>query len=389
MENQFYRSGRKRNAAQDPRAAEKKRSQQIRSWIILVSVVVIAMLGVHFIRSAGTGKEINVSRLPCYAGQDVTPFGNGMVYYDGASIHCLTSTGTIRWSFPAGSGAFFATGPSHLAVWAGTQLYIIDSNGNSTFNESMEGEVRFARVGERYVAAVIGEDTSSRLMVKDLNGAQVDAEAEAFSDLMILDCGFYGDQGQYLWTLSLDFYGTAANTIMNTFQVGKMNTGEVSLGEFLTYKVIFEDSRLRVFTTQQMYTYDYKCVQDTNQTRLVYGWKVIDDEIPARGSARILMAPTSQSSSSQTITQLRLLEGNNDKRYTLPSACVGAAMMNGNIYAFSDSYIYRSDASSQHFYSYNTPLPDGAAVTAFYGITGDGRALLASGDTMFSISLPQ
>ena len=214
----------------------------------------------------------------------------------------------------------------------------------------------------------------------------MDAEAEAFSGLMILDTGFYGEHGEYLWTLSLDIFGTAPNTVLNTFQVGKMNTGEVSLGEALTYRVIYENGKLRVFTTRQVYTYDYKCVQDT---MLVYGWKLIDADIPERGRAKLLLAPTSQTSSTQVISELRVLEGMNDKRYTLPASCVGASIWNGNIYAVSADYIYRADVSSQRFFGYRIPAPEGVAVTAFYGITGDGRMLLASGETMYSMSLPE
>lgn len=153
---------------------------------------------------------------------------------------------------------------THLVIWQGSQLYIVDSNGKPTYNESLASEIQFARVGSRYVAAIIGGDTAPELLVKDLSGAQVDEEADAFKTLMMLDCGFYGEDGQYLWTLAMDVFGTKANTILNTFQVGKMNTGEVSLGDSITYKVLFENNKLRVFNTRQMYTYDYKLVQDTN-----------------------------------------------------------------------------------------------------------------------------
>ena len=354
----------------------------------MVAAVVLVLLGVRFL-GGGTTREMSASRLPCFANQNVTPFGDGVLYYDGASLHCLSSSGTIRWSFPAGSGASFYAGPKHVAIWSGMQMYLVDSRGNATYNESMEAAVQFVRVGERYAAVVIGEDTEPTLIVKDLNGAQVDMEAEAFSGLMMLDVGFYGNQGEYLWTLSLDVFGTAANTMMNTFQVGKMNTGVVSLGESLTYKVLYESAKLRVFTTQQMYTYDYKCVQDTNATMLVYGWKLIDYDIPERGAAKMLLAPTSQTSSAQQITELRVLEGTSDKRYTLPNACVGACIWNGNIYAFSGDYLYRADVNSQRFFVSGIPLPENTRVTAFAGITTDGRALLASGDTMYSLALPQ
>ncbi len=388
MNDPLYRT-RSRNAAENRPDPETTRRRQIRSWIILVVVVLAVLLGVRFLGRYRQGKEVGMSRLPCYASQNVTPFRDGLVYYDGASIHHLSSTGTIRWSFPAGTGVQFDVGPSHLAIWSGTQLFLVDQDGNATYNESMEATIQFVRVGERYVAVAVGEDTEPKLIVKDLKGAQVDAEAEAFSGLMILDTGFFGQQGEYLWTLSLDVYGTAPNTVLNTFQVGKMNTGEVSLGEALTYRVIYENARLRVFTTRQVYSYDYRCVQDTNATMLVYGWKLIDEEIPDRGRAKLLLAPTSQTSGSQIISELRVLEGDNDKRYTLPTNCVGACVWHGNIYAVSADYIYRADVSSQKFFGYQIPAPDGASVTAFHGVTEDGKMLLSSGETMYSMSLPE
>lgn len=386
---QLYRSHSRNAAKRSEPPREDRRRRQIRSWIILVSVVVLVLLGIRFF-GGRKPQELTASRLPCYANQSVTPFADGVLYYDGASIHCLSGTGVIRWSFPAGTGASFYAGPKHVAVWSGAQMFLVDEQGRATYNESMDGNVQFVRVGERYAAVVIGADTEPRLIVKDLNGTQVDMEQEAFSGLMILDVGFYGDRGEYLWTLSLDVFGTAANTLLNTFQVGKMNTGVVSLGSALTYKVIYENAKLRVFTTQQMYTYDYKGVQDASSTMLVYGWKLIDSEVPERGAARMLLAPTSQTSSAQQITELRVLEGSDDKRYTLPDSCVGACMWQGNIYAFSgNNYLYRADVASQRFFTTGIPLPEHANVTAFFGVTTDGHALLAAGDSVYSLSLPK
>ena len=388
INDQQYRT-RGRNAAESRETTEEIRRRQIRSWIILVVVVLAVILGIHFLGRYGKGKEIGMAKLPCYSNQNVTPFRDGIVYYDGASLHHLSSSGMIRWSFPAGSDVKFAVGPTHLALWSGTQLFLVDKDGKATYNESMEAEVQCVRVGERYAAVIVGDDTEPKLIVKDMKGSQVDAEAEAFSGLMILDTGFYGEQGEYLWTLALDVFGTAPNTILNTFQVGKMNTGAISLGEWMTYKVIYENTRLRVFSTQQVYTYDYKCVQDTNATMLVYGWKLIDADIPERGRAKLLLAPTSQTSSAQLISELRVLEGMNDKRYTLPTTCVGASIYKGNIYAISKDYIYRADVSSQKFFGYQIPAPEGVEITAFYGITDDGKMLLASGETMYSLTLPE
>lgn len=381
--------GKGKSMYNDRQAMDLRRRRQIRNWIILIVMVVAVFIGLRTLQNMGKTTEITAVTMPCYAAQDVTPFGDSVLYYDGASIHCLTSTGAVKWSFPVGGGATFAVSEEHMVVWVGSQLFIVDKNGRPSYNENMGAEIQFARVGKSYAAVVIGEDTAPDLIIKDLQGSQVDEEAEAFSGMLLLDVGFYGEKGEYMWTLAMDVYGTAINTVMNTFQVGKMNTGEVSLGEALAYKVLFEDSKLRVFTTQQMYTYDYKAVQDAGSTMLVYGWKLIDQYIPSRGSASMLLAPTAQTSAGSSITELRILSGTLDRRYTLPSACVGAAVQGKNLYAFSNEYLYRADIDSQRFYGYALPLPEGVRAEGFIGLTSNGRALLTSGDTVYSVGLPK
>ena len=366
-----------------------KRRRQLRNWLILIGVVVAVFVGLRLLQNVGTTREITVAQLPCYASQKVTPFGSNVLYFDGASIHCLTDAGAIRWSYPVGGEANFTVSDTHLVIWQGARLYIVDANGRPTYNETLPQEIQFARAGKRHVAVVIGPDTAPELMVKDLSGAQVDEETDAFQGLMLLDCGFYGPDGQYLWTLSMDVYGTRANTILNTFQVGKMNTGEVSLGDSITYKVLYENDKLRVFNTRQLYTFDYKGVQDANATMLVYGWKLIDDYIPEKGDARLLMAPTAQMNMGTAISELRLLSGTLDRRYTLPSECVGAAVYENAIYAFSDTYLYKTDINTQQCYAYQIPGAEGTVVTEFLGLTGGGRALIGCGDSVYSVTLPE
>ena len=100
INDQLFRT-RGRNAAENRETQEEIRRRQIRSWIILVCVALAVGLGIHFLGRYGKGKEIVLSKLPCYSNQNVTPFRDGLVYYDGASIHHLSSSGMIRWSFPA------------------------------------------------------------------------------------------------------------------------------------------------------------------------------------------------------------------------------------------------------------------------------------------------
>ena len=367
---------------------EKKIILQVRNWLILIVVVLLIGLGIYLISHLGSVTEISSVVLPCYAYQDVTPFGDSILYYDSASIHCLNATGGVRWSLPVGANAHFSVSDTNIVVWSGSRLFIVNKDGRPTYNETQLAEVQFARIGSRYCAAVIGSDTSPTLIVRSLDGTSVDEESEAYSNLMMLDVGFFGEADQYMWTLAMDVYGTAINTVLNTFQVGKMNTGIVSLGEFLAYKVLFEDNKLRVFTTQQMYTYDYKAVQDMGATQLVYGWQLIDYDVPERGSAPMLLAATKQLAEG-SLTELRVLTGTQDRRYTLPSACIGAGVQGRNIYAVSKNYLYRADIDRQRFFGYALPIPESKQVTKLIGLTSNGRAIVACGQEVYSVQLPK
>ena len=377
-----------RGRASDFARQDSRRRARIRRWILLLCLAVLVFFGIRTLHRMGQRREVSVVALPCLVDQNVTPFGHSALYYDGTSIHCLNESGGIRWSYAVGMGARFACSDTAIVVWSGTQLFVLDANGHPTYNENMSGEVQFARIGSRYCAAVVGDDTQPDLVVKTMDGTPVDEEYEAFSGMILLDVGFYGEQDQYMWTLAMDVYGTAINSVLNTFQVGKMNTGIADLGEFLAYKVLFENNQLRVFTTQQLYTYDYKAVRDMTASRLVYGWQYIDATVPERGNASILLAPNSQITGNLRLTELRVLSGSEDRRFTLPSDCVGAVLFDSRICAVSDDYLYLSTSDAAQFETFALSLPDGRQATTLLGITRGGYLLVGSGDQMFSVSVP-
>lgn len=366
-----------------------RRKKLIRNWIIAGVAVLMAAAAIVLVISLTDNDQVSVNSLPCRADQNITVFGDGILYYDGVSVHSVSASGSIRWSFAVGANAQFSVSEDHLVLWSGSQLFILDKNGRPTYNEDMASEIQLARVGSKYCAVVIGGDTEPELLVKTMDGTQVDSETEAFSGMMLLDAGFYGESDQYMWSLSLDVYGVAINTVLNTFQVSKMNNGVQNLGEYLAYKVIYEDGHLRVFTTQQMYTYDYKAVQDTSRTELVFGWQLIDHAQPDRNkAAHMLLATTSQLTGSMEITELRVLTDTSDRRYSLPAACVGAGLSGNVIYAISGTDLYYTSVNGSRFASQPIQLPNGQPVTGMVGITSGNRAIVTSGTGVYAVRLP-
>jgi len=368
----------------------KPKMSRAKAFALLFAILAAAGLlvwgGVSLL-TAKPATGANASLLPCPYSEDIRAFGKNVLYYDGMSIHCMSDTGSVRWSFQIGANAGFDCTDSVIAAWVGSTIYILDSNGASSYNDNLGETIQFARAGQQYVAAVIGEDDAPRLVVKDHTGAHMDEEADAYKNLILLDVGFYGKNGEYMWTLALDVYGTAANTILNTFEVGKMNTGEVSLGDSIAYAVVYENSLLRVINTRKMHTFNDRGTEDASASVLVYGWRYLDSEVPERGNAMILFAPTSQAENQYELRELRLISGSVDKRYSLPDTCIGATLWNRTLYAVSGDTLYRAGQNDRRFSTYELPI-EGKA-TRLLGTLTNGRVILGCGDQVYVVTLPQ
>ena len=338
---------------------------------------------------SASAESITVQSLPCYADQDVTVFQEGVLYYDGESLHYVNSDGGVEWSYNAGRNAQFSVSDTHIILWANQQLSIINEKGKSSFSRNMEDPIQFARIGSHHAAIVTGDELKPTVYVRDLEGTHVDFETTMYDGMFILDCGFYGKNDEYLWTLSYDFYAPVVTSQIHTFQVGSMTTGSITVDDHLVDEIIYVNNQLNVFTTQQMYTYDYRGVEVADSSRNVYGWEYLDHDIPKRDPANILLGSTKQINETGGITELRIISTGLDCCYTLPSACVGAAIEDGHIFAFSGNYLYSGTVDSQRFDTHAIPLPNGRIVTGFLGLTSDGYAIVLSNDEVYAVSLPK
>ena len=349
---------------------------------LLIALIILAALGVF----GGSNRSVSSTKLRCLSTQDVTPFGDQILYYDGTTLFCLRANGNEHWSYPLGISANFSCSDSVIAAWTGTQLHIINRDGRSTYNENLSDSIQFARVGSKYVAVVIGGDLNPTLIIKDMQGTTVDSEPNAYKDMILLDLGFFSD-GDYLWTTSLDVYGSVPDTTLNTFRVNVSNSGDISLGENLVSAVIYAGTKLNVVSTRQLRKYDYRGTLDPTGTVLVYGWQLIDHQIS--GSDAMLLFTTTATDDQGRMNQLRLLWGKTDRQYSLPAACVGAALYNKRVYGFGHDMIYRADLNARRFTPIGLPGEvSQKAVTDYLGMLKNGVALLAVGSEVYAVTLP-
>ncbi len=149
--------------------------------------------------------------------------------------------------------------------------------------------------------------------------------------------------------------------------------------------MIYSGEYLNVINTRRLRQYDYRGTENTAGSMLVYGWQLIGSAATA-SSPYLLLAPVLQTNATGVFTELRLLHGNDDNRYSLPDSCVGAAIRGRRLYAFSGNSLYRADVNAQRFSALRLPV-DGS-VTDYLGMTSNGVALLASGTEVWAVTLP-
>lgn len=363
----------------------KSKQPSIKRVLLIVAAVLLVLLIANVLGLlTGGSRNMNGKKLRCVVSQDVTVFGDRILYYDNQTLFCLSTAGNELWSVSVGEGADFHAGEKHVVVWSNNQVQVFDRNGSSSYSDRMTDDVQFARIGEKYVAIVSGTGMNTVLTVKDLDGTHVDTWDSTYAQQLILDCGFFG-KGEYLWTTALDVYGAVPETTLNTYQVGKMDIAAVSLGEPITYSVLYSGEYLNVVNTRQLRLYDFRGTQKADDTVLVYGWELIDG-MPTNSYPYLLFATVLQADADGAITELRLLRGKEDTRYSLPNSCVGAAIRNKKIYAFSSDSLYRADINAQRFTALRLPV-DGQ-VTSYLGMTSEGVALLACGTEVWAVTLP-
>ncbi|NLB90077.1 MAG: hypothetical protein GX786_02490 [Clostridiales bacterium] len=369
--------------------ARKRKRMFIILGIILVLIVAIVL---RLVQNFSASSEITAVQLPISASYKIVPFGKNVLYYDGMNLNCITPTGATRWQIALGHDADFDTNGTSIVAWSNTQIYVIDGNGNPTHTDNLDSPIQFARIGEKYVGMITGEDSSPHLYITDLNGQYIDREHNAYEGYLLLNIGFFGDQDRYMWSLSFDVKGSVPDTILTTFQVGQKNTGSLSLGDALVRAVLYDNANLRVINTRQMRTFDYRGTENIQEAFLVYGWTLIDSHLPEKGSLSLLFAPSQQTSTQYRINELRVISGAMDIRYTLPSTCVGATVVGKSVYAFGGEYIYKAevkaDNSAQRFTPISMPSNVPGIPTDFLGATTDNVALIAFNNDIYALKLP-
>ncbi|MBR1711434.1 MAG: hypothetical protein IJ719_21865 [Clostridia bacterium] len=368
---------------------KKRRSPRILIGILTAIVLVLLLMGLtqRLFGDRGRVGIGNIQKIGAMVSQNVYPFGDNVIFYDGMSIHCVSATGASVWSYQIGSNADYDIGENRIIAWTGNDLYILNDRGRLTYNNKMSDYIQFASVGREYAAAFVGTQDTGVVTVINENGQTVDNIT--IENQTLLDIGFFDaattsstQTTELMWTMGLITTGTVIETELQTFQPGRLLTGRTSLGDHIAYKVFDNNGILNIVTTREILHYNYRAVESESSS-LIYGYTL--EDIKRSGNTLYqLFLPNSDQSRSGTINSVRIMYGNVNRVIHLPGNCFGATLGSRGIYGFSENTIYACRFGDTTFQSYPLDIP----INKVIGMITNNRAVVSSGVDIYVVDLP-
>ena len=375
----------------DKKKKNKKKSpfqKILRIVILAAALTAILVVAVMYALNGNTREGIGrITRIGATLSQNVSPFGDSVIFYDGTTLHCVAATGGNEWSYQIGTNADYDATEKRIVAWSGNDLYILNSRGRLIYNNNMSDAIQFASAGDEYVAVFVGDSDNGVVSVINSSGQIVDNIP--VSNQTLLDIGFFmstttssAQPTELMWMLGLNTTGTVISTELQTYQPGKLSTGKSSLGEHIAYSIYDENGNLNIVTTRQILHYSYRALEASSPT-LIYGYTVEDVQQSGKTLYQLLV-PAQEQSEGTSINNVRLMYGSVDRVLHLPGTCIAAKLGTKSVYGFSANAVYACRFGETTFRAYAMPIN----VTAVLGMMTDNRAVVASGSEIYVVELP-
>lgn len=375
----------------DKKKKNKKKSpfqKILRIVILAAALTAILVVAVMYALNGNTREGIGkITRIGATLSQNVSPFGDSVIFYDGTTLHCVAATGGNEWSYQIGTNADYDATEKRIVAWSGNDLYILNSRGRLIYNNKMSDAIQFASAGDEYVAVFVGDSDNGVVSVINSSGQIVDNIP--VSNQTLLDIGFFmstttssAQPTELMWMLGLNTTGTVISTELQTYQPGKLSTGKSSLGEHIAYSIYDENGNLNIVTTRQILHYSYRALEASSPT-LIYGYTVEDVQQSGKTLYHLLV-PAQEQSEGTSINNVRLMYGSVDRVLHLPGTCIAAKLGTKSVYGFSANAVYACRFGETTFRAYAMPIN----VTAVLGMMTDNRAVVASGSEIYVVELP-
>ena len=355
-------------------------------WAIVLLIIVlccaIAFAGARLFSGArSAGSFASVRTLQLSGAQKVEVVGAGFVYYDGGSISKVSAGGESMWNYMVGAGADFTASDAGVATWSGQKLTLIDgSTGVTGYSGNMDSDVLSAYVGKEYAAVLIGPEHNSTIVLMETGGRKVDSIT--LSDQTVVDYGFFYNDTLF-WIMTLDTNGTAPSCTVSTYRPGRRMVGSISDSEQLLYSATFQTTQIMVMGDTHLKVYTYNGTEEREKRRLIYGYTLAAAD-ESSDNPMLAFVPVKEYDSESVMRDVRMIRGDSERMVRMPYGCSALVAKGDRVYGFAgEGYVMIARMDRQQVDAYQLPI----YFDKIHGVTSDGTAVLANGDTVYLVSL--
>lgn len=342
------------------RYRQSKMLRRILFFALLILIAAALCIGGYLLFFAD--RSASATEMITLAGENITQveaIDNHLLMVDGTQLNYIDSSGTIKWSAQLPEENMTPVGSSMLnAAYSANRVMIFDKDGRPVLDQSTDYTIVDMACGSETYALTTWEENQRLVRVMKLDATEV--EQLRFPYETVMDTGFYTSNLTQLWTLSLDSHFTIPVAHLKTFNPGQSTTGNVSMSNEVSYKVLPMESEFITVGTHNLQRWDSS--GKSLYSKLVYGWTLIDMNVDDKGRAQFLFTPSNTSDDEAPLSSLwyiRMDSSNTTTEYrlSLPAGTLWACLGPDKILAFTAEAVHTTTYAGEKYRSMPLEAP--------------------------------
>ena len=317
-------------------------------YIAIAIIAFIALNIVLFTTVLNKSKSIERSVVKIASGENtkVYPYDGGVIAVEGTEVTSYDYSGQKQFTAQAPWEDMQAyRNDGYTILWYSNLAVILNSAGEVRHTQDLSGADAFlATCNSSQFAVAVIEEGQTKIKVYDFNGIEI--WDNLYTDMTIMDIGYFGEKDAQLWTLALDYHGTIPVTRLNTNHPGSSQTGRITINDQVCYAVEPFDESVYIVGTHHIQSRTYT---DTKLSEmLINGWALQSSYVGEKNTVSFLMAPVDTTGTDTPLSALWYIKpGQEQYRISMPAGIKRAVLTERKIYAISKEGVYYMNFNGQ------------------------------------------
>ena len=313
------------------------------------------------------------------------PYEDGVIIISGTQVSSYDYTGQKQYETDVQYDNMMAYRSGNFTVlWQKNKnvVMILDADGEKRLTQDLgeEDKAIMAVCNASQFAVSVIEEEQNKIRVFDFHGVEI--WNNLFTDMSIMDIGYFGDKDQQLWVLALDFHGTLPITRLTTNHPGSSQTGRITVNDQVCYALEPLSSSVYMVGTHHILSRTYT---DAKLSEImINGWALQGSYVNDKEEAAFLLAPVDTTDSGTPLSALWYITPEGEQyRISMPTGIKRATLTGTKIYALSKDGIYYMNFNGQKRNFVKLPFQTDEVV----GICRGKAAVLRSGVDYYIVGL--